>query len=468
MVHTDVALSDTFPLTPSQEKQSSKHTMEEIRERLTSLIAQSGTHPETVAAEYNLLVGEFLAAGGSPNDLVVKIGTQFFTPKIRETGPCEEDPVPGSIRIDFDYLEQFMLDSFLAIGVPEKEARTCANVLIESDKRGIDSHGVGRLKPIYFDRIAEGILKPYAPIEILRESDTSALVDGNLGLGLYIGPFCMDLAIKKAKKFGVGFVACQNSTHYGIAGYYATMAAENGCVGLTGTNARPSIAPTFGVEPCLGTNPVTWGVPTNDGFDFVIDCATSINQRGKIEKYARLGQDTPKGMVIDLEGNERTDSVGILEDMKRGRCALCPVGGAGSELGGYKGYGWATVVELLSTAFQSGPFGPKVSGVDPVTGGPVPMPLGHFFLAIDIEKLCPLETFQSNASHLLNFIRSSKKDPQGPGRIWTAGEPENDARLRRTAAGGVVVPPALLKDMRELRNKLPGMSDKYAKLIFEE
>jgi LDH2 family malate/lactate/ureidoglycolate dehydrogenase len=132
------------------------------------------------------------------------------------------------MRIDFNYLEQFMLDSFLAIGVPEKEARICADVLIESDKRGIDSHGVGRLKPIYFDRIAQGILKPYAPIDIIRDCETSALVDGNLGLGLYIGPYCMDLAIQKAKKYGVGFVACQNSTHYGIAGYYATMASQQG------------------------------------------------------------------------------------------------------------------------------------------------------------------------------------------------------------------------------------------------
>lgn len=205
--------------------------MEAIRNKLTALIAQAGSDLDAVASEYNALVQEYLAAGGSPGDLVVKIGAQFFAPPVpkeKSTGPCEDTPVPGSTRIDFDYLEQFMLDSFLAIGVPEKEARICADVLIESDKRGIDSHGVGRLKPIYFDRIAQGILKPHAPIDIISESESSALVDGNLGLGLYIGPYCMDLAIKKAKKTGVGFVACQNSTHYGIAGYYATMASQQG------------------------------------------------------------------------------------------------------------------------------------------------------------------------------------------------------------------------------------------------
>ena len=177
-------------------------------------------------------------------------------------------------------------------------SRICADVLIEADKRGIDSHGVGRLKPIYFDRIKKGILNPYMPITVVRESPTTALVDGNLGIGLYVGPYCMKMAIEKAKKYGVGFVVSQNSTHYGIAGYYATMATDAGCVGFTGTNARPSIAPTFGVQPCLGTNPLTFGVPTNEAFPFVIDCASSINQRGKIEKYARLGMDTPRGMVV--------------------------------------------------------------------------------------------------------------------------------------------------------------------------
>lgn len=171
---------------------------------------------------------------------------------------------------------------------------------------------------------------------MLKETATTALVDGNMGLGLYIGPYCMELAIKKAKQYGIGFVVAKNSTHYGIAGYYATMATDAGCIGFTGTNARHSIAPTFGVEPCLGTNPLCFGIPTDEEFPFVIDCATSINQRGKIEKYERLGMDTPKGMVIDTEGKERTDTAQILIDMVKGKCALCPMGGAGDALGGYK------------------------------------------------------------------------------------------------------------------------------------
>ena len=128
-----------------------------------------------------------------------------------------------------------MFDTLIAYGVPEKEARISADVLIEADKRGIDSHGIGRLKPIYCDRIDQGILWPHKEITVVKETDTTALIDGNLGLGLYVGPHCMDLAIAKAKKHGVGFVVAQNSTHYGIAGYYATMASDAGCIGFTGT-----------------------------------------------------------------------------------------------------------------------------------------------------------------------------------------------------------------------------------------
>lgn len=158
----------------------------------------------------------------------------------------------NDVIINFEFMKQFMKDVFTTYGCTEEQAETCSEVLIEADKRGIDSHGLGRLKPIYCDRMDEGILWANKPIDIVKETETTALVDGNLGLGLYIGPYCMNMAIEKAKKYGVGFVVCQNSTHYGIAGYYASMATEAGCVGFTGTNARPSIAPTFGVEPMLG------------------------------------------------------------------------------------------------------------------------------------------------------------------------------------------------------------------------
>jgi LDH2 family malate/lactate/ureidoglycolate dehydrogenase len=394
-----------------------------------SLIELFAKHPKGhtdpgIRSQVQELLAEYAALpDADPADVVMTIGTDIYgaeLPKKKPSGVDDED----ECIVPFEYMKHFMVDVFESYGVSKERAKTCADVLVESDRRGIDSHGLGRLKPIYIDRMNAGILYPDMPITIVKETDTTALVDGNLGIGLYIGPYCMQLAIDKAKKHGVGFVVCQNSTHYGIAGYYATMASSQGCVGFTGTNARPSIAPTFGVEPMLGTNPLCFGIPSNDPFDFVIDCATSINQRGKIERYEREGLPTPRGCVIDERGIERTDTSQILKDMVQGTCCLTPLGGAGDKMGGYKGYGWATTVELLCTAFQSGPFGEEVCGINRATGEPSPMPLGHFFLAIDIEAICPLPVFKENVSKLLQALRDSKKSPTGPGRIWTAGEPE--------------------------------------------
>lgn len=200
--------------------------VEELRQKAAQIIANAKNLSNgEVALQYNANLDEFLAAGGASSDMIVRIGEQMFDYLLAgglndrsQQGPHEDEPIEGSTRLDFDYLETFMIDAFEAVGVPPKEARISANVLIEADKRGIDSHGIGRLKPIYFDRIKNGILHPYKPISVLKETSTTALVDGHLGLGLYIGPYCMELAIKKAKEHGIGFVVAQNSTHYGIAG----------------------------------------------------------------------------------------------------------------------------------------------------------------------------------------------------------------------------------------------------------
>ncbi|GMH49611.1 hypothetical protein TrRE_jg5001, partial [Triparma retinervis] len=271
------------------------------KEELIAIISTAGSFndPSSRSRFQEVLLSYLQDECKDPSqDPLVKVGTTMYGAKLPSSTPPPSSSAPPAI-ISFEFMTAFMKDVFLSYGVPEKEATICADVLIESDKRGIDSHGIGRLKPIYCDRIDKGILHPYKPIDILKETDTTAMVDGNLGLGLYIGPHCMNIAIEKAKKHGVGFVVAKNSTHYGIAGYYATMASDAGCIGFTGTNARPSIAPTFGVEPMLGTNPLCFGIPSDDDFPFVIDCATSVNQRGKIERYAREGKETPKGCVID-------------------------------------------------------------------------------------------------------------------------------------------------------------------------
>lgn len=353
--------------------------------------------------------------------------------------------------IDFDTMEHFMVDVFKGVGVPEEDARICANVLIAADKRGIDSHGIGRLKPIYYDRIKDGIQNPVTNFEVVKESPTTAVIDGHNGMGHVIGKKAMQMAIDKAKVYGMGMSVVRNSTHYGIAGYYALMAIEQGMIGITGTNARPSIAPTFGVENMLGTNPLTFGMPTDEEFPFFLDCATSITQRGKIEVYDRAGKELPKGWVIDENGNARTDTHQILKDLVKGTAALTPLGGIGEETAGYKGYGYATVVEILSAALQGGSFLKGLLGFDE-NGKKVPYHLGHFFIAININAFMGLDVFKKTSGDILRALRNSKKAP-GCERIYTPGEKEYEAYLYRKDKG-VPINAALQKDMLTLKKEL--------------
>ena len=322
----------------------------------------------------------------------------------------------------FDKMEQFMVDAFVKAGVPESDAKICADVLIEADKRGVDSHGVGRFKPIYIDRIKAGILNPVTNIEIVRENMTTAVLDGHDGMGHVIGKYAMQMAIDKAKKTGMGLVVVRNSSHFGIAGYYPIMAAKQDMIGFVGTNARPSIAPTFGVENMMGTNPLVFGIPTDEPFVFVTDYATSITQRGKIEVLEREGKLIPEGWVIDDKGNTRTDPTGVLKELEEGTCALLPVGSTAGDSAGYKGYGYSVVVEVLSSALQAGSYLKMLSGFGP-DGKHVPYHIGHFFMAIDIASFIEPEKFKASTGDIMRKLRASKKAP-GHDRIYTAGEKE--------------------------------------------
>ena len=212
--------------------------------------------------------------------------------------------------ISWELAENFMVDAFQAVGVPEADARICADVLLESDRRGIESHGCNRFKPIYMDRILNGTLKPVTEIEILKDTPTTVVMDAHDGMGMVASHKMMEMLIEKAKKYGMAGGSIRNSTHYGIAGYWATMASKEGLIGITGTNARPSIAPTFGVENMMGTNPLTFALQTDEEFPFCLDCATSIVQRGKIEYYAREGKDTPAGTQATVRIADRQVKVG--------------------------------------------------------------------------------------------------------------------------------------------------------------
>ncbi len=354
--------------------------------------------------------------------------------------------------VAWDVINSFMIDVFKAYKVPEEDAKICADVLLEADRRGIESHGCNRFKPIYIDRFEKGTLLPHTDIEVLKETPTTLVYDAHDGMGMVASHKMMTNLIEKAKKYGMAGGAIKNSTHYGIAGYWTGMAAKEGMIGLTGTNARPSISPTFGVENMMGTNPLTFSLPTDEEFPFCIDCATSTVQRGKIEYYAREGKETPAGMVVTHDGSTITDSEKILKMLVDGTAALAPLGGGpGDETCGYKGYGYAAVVEILSAALSGGQFMKALTGVSP-EGKPQMYHLGHFFFVVDPDAFMGRETFKKTAGDICRALRASQKAP-GHDRIYTAGEKEYLTWLDRKDKG-VPVGKAVQDELTGLRDKL--------------
>ncbi len=359
--------------------------------------------------------------------------------------------------IKLEELEKFCTAALVKAGLPESDAKIVADVLITADKLGIDSHGINRLKPIYLDRIKDGILNPLTKIDIIKESPTTALLDANNGMGHVVSKTAMQMCIDKANTYGMGMATVRNSSHYGIAGYYGLMAEKSGMIGITGTNARPSIAPTFGVENMLGTNPLTFVMPTDEEFPFFLDCATAVSQRGKFEYYAKSGKELPKGWVIDKNGQSKTNATEVLEDLISGRAALTPLGGIGEDTAGYKGYGYATVVEILSAALQTGNFLKALTGFE--NGKKVPYRLGHFFIAVKIENFVGLNEFQKTTGDILRELRNSEKMP-GAERIYTAGEKEYIESCKRTEKG-VPINKILLDEMQSISEEYELNEFKY-------
>ena len=352
--------------------------------------------------------------------------------------------------VDWQTITDFCTQAFIKYGVPEADAKICTDVLLESDRRGIESHGCNRFKPIYLDRIKSGVQKAVTNYEIIKETATTAVVDGHDGMGQVVGYKSMQMAIDKAKQYGMGMVVARNSCHYGIAGYYTSMATRQGCIGMTGTNARPSVAPTWGTEGMFGTNPFTLGVPTDEPFDFNFDCATSITQNGKFEYYQRIGHDVTPGTVIGEDGEAVTGDAGVaLKCIRQNTAALVTVGGIGEELGGYKGYGFAMFVEFLSSVLQDGYFGKQLNGVDE-NGNKCAPRLGHFFIAIDTDHFLGEALCRKKAGDIIREIRASRRMP-GAERIYTAGEKEYEIRLARK--DGVPINESVQKELSAVRDE---------------
>jgi L-2-hydroxycarboxylate dehydrogenase (NAD+) len=355
-----------------------------------------------------------------------------------------------SVNVPVNTLIDFMLEALTAMGTTLEDAQIIADVIITSDLWGIRSHGIAHLK-MYHERIKNGLQLPSTQWKVVKDAQATAVIDGGNGMGMVVGYHAMNLAIQNAKEYGIGAVAVRNSSHYGVAGYYPLMAVKEGMVGLSFTNAHPSIAPTFGVKPMLGTNPIAVAAPTDEPFPYMYDASTAIVPRGKIEIAARANKPIPEGWVVNQDGISATDSSNMIEEMNLGNVALLPLGGLGELTGGHKGYGLATMVEIFSAAFQDGTYLWGLTDTD-ADGNPQFLRIGHFFLAIDIEHFLPLNTFKRITGNMMRDLRNSPIAP-GQSRIYTAGEKEY-YNTKRVQDEGVEIPPGVQKALQTLQKEL--------------
>ena len=313
-------------------------------------------------------------------------------------------------RVGYQDLKFFVKEVFVKLGVPEEDAEITADNLVAADLRGIESHGVSRLKR-YVDGIKNGVVRTKPEIKIVKESPSTALVDGGFGLGQPIAYRAMKIAIEKARRNCIGAVGVRNSNHYGIAGYYAMMALPQ-MIGISLTNSRPLAAHTHAVGRSIGTNPIAIAVPCKNEPHFVLDMATSTAPIGKIEVASRKGAKIPEGWAIDEDGNITVDPDYVL---KKG--ALVPLGGLGEEMGGHKGYGLSVAVDIFSGILTGAAWGPFVGA----TEGPIPANVGHFFMAINIDCFIPLEEFRERMESMKMTLKNWRIHPKAE-RIWIPGE----------------------------------------------
>ncbi len=334
----------------------------------------------------------------------------------------------------------------MKLGVPAKDAQVTTDVLVLADLRGIESHGVARL-PRYVNGIKRGFIKPRDESRIIKETKATALIDGGTSLGQVVGKRGMELAIKKAKDTAVGVVAVRNSNHYGIAGYYTLMALEQNFIGVSMTNAAPLVVPTFGRQAVLGTNPISLTAPALKEKPFVLDMATSVVPRGKLEVLDRKGSPMPVGWAVDERGHGSTDAKAVLNAMaKRLGGGILPLGGEGEEHAGHKGYGLALMVDVLCGVLSGAATGLDVNADDSHPD------VGHFFMALDPTAFRPLDDFRRDMDRLARELKDSPK-AEGQARIYVHGE-KSFARMERFRKEGIPLGPKVVEAMKKIGTEL--------------
>ncbi|MDI3534579.1 MAG: hypothetical protein PWQ82_944 [Thermosediminibacterales bacterium] len=340
-----------------------------------------------------------------------------------------------------DKLFEFSTKVFQKLGMTQEDSDTVCRILIKTDLRGISSHGVARI-PIYAKRIKLGLINPTPQIKILKENDTSALIDADNGMGHIASEKAINICIEKAKKSGMAAVGVRNSNHFGINAYYSMKAAEEGLIGMTFTNTSPLMAPFGGRERLLGSNPLCIAIPAGEEPDIVLDMATSVVARGKLEVAARKGMNIPEGWAIDSEGRVTVDPQKALEG------ALLPFGGP-------KGYGLAVLVDILSGVLTGAKFGPDAGSLFGDLDRP--QEIGHFFMAVSVENFMSLETFKHRMDSMIQRIRNSKK-AEGVDRIYMPGEIEY-LKSKELIEKGITVNEKVIKELNDLAENL-GISDR--------
>ena len=340
-------------------------------------------------------------------------------------------------------LHEFASCVFDLAGVPPADSRLAADVLLAADLRGIDSHGVARLRT-YYEALREGRMNPTPEMRLVRETLSTATLEGDNGLGLVVGPHANEIAMSKALDAGSGWVAVRNTNHFGIAGYYVLQALERDLIGWAMTNSSALVAPTFGVGRMLGTNPVAIAFPGLDEPPVVIDFATSAVAFGKIEIAMRRNQPIPAGWAIDAEGRPTTDPTDVLEGG-----ALLPLGST-HERGGHKGYALALAVDLLSGVLSGanwGPFTPSFA-IQQTPARSVGRGIGHFFGALRIDGFIELDEFKRQVDDLVRTFRATPPEPGTDGPL-IPGDPERRAEETRRR-DGIPLVPAVAEDLAAL------------------
>jgi L-2-hydroxycarboxylate dehydrogenase (NAD+) len=350
-------------------------------------------------------------------------------------------------NFSYETLKDFSEKVFQKIGCSKEDAILATSVLLSADLRGIDSHGIARLSGYVRLWDAKRVNSKPA-IRTIHETPSTATVDGDSGLGLVVAPKAMSIAIEKAKQAGTGWVAVQNSNHFGIAGYHAMMALEHDMIGICMTNASPLVAPTFSIEKLLGTNPICVAVPSGDEPPFVADLATTTAANGKLEILQRKNGVAPLGWIQNKEGKPSTDP----HELKAGG-ALLPLGGD-REHGSHKGYALGAIVDIFSAVLSGANYGPWVPPFPAYVPMPTDMPgkgIGHFFGAMRIDAFRPASDFKKNMDQWIRRFRSAKT-AKGFNKVIIPGDPEREMYAERMQSGIPVLGP-VVDDLEFLSEK---------------